>query len=131
MITRDRIRFDSPGAVVAEIESVYDAIAELQVGHVNAAKDVARLRAEIKALTSRLHQQTSGTVDERNHATQRALEQSDQWAALQLAESELAGCKVDWDYYDSRRSLLQSVLKQYQHDADADRFGRGRSRPDN
>lgn len=124
--TRERVHFDSPGAVVEEMEKVYDEIAEWQVGHIEAAKSVATYRSKIKALTATLHSQTKGTVDERNMATQRLLEQSDEWAALQLAEAELAGCKVAYDYFDSRRSLLQSVLKQFQHDADADRFGRGR-----
>lgn len=127
--SRERVRFDSPGAVVAEMENVYDEIAELQVGHIEAAKEVARLAARIKSLTARLHSNTSGTVEERKMAVQRQLEQSDDWATLQLAEAELAGSKVAYDYLDSRRSLLQSVLKQFQHDADADRFGRGRSQP--
>lgn len=123
---RERVRFDSPGAVVQEIESVYDEIAELQNGHIEAAKEVARLGAVVKSLTARVHGRTDGTVEERKMQTQRLLEQADEWASLQLAEAELAGCKVAYDYLDSRRSLLQSVLKQFQHDANADRFGRGR-----
>jgi hypothetical protein len=35
---RERVRFDSPGAVVQEIETVYDEIAELQVGHIEAPR---------------------------------------------------------------------------------------------
>jgi hypothetical protein len=80
----------------------------------------------VKSLVARLHAQTTGTVEDRKMAVQRQLEQSDDWAAQQLAEAELAGSKVNYDYLDARRSLLQSVLKQFQHDADADRFGRGR-----
>jgi hypothetical protein len=124
--TRERIRFDSPGVVIDEISLVYDELAELQNGHIEAAKEVVRLTSKMKALTARLHQGTTGTVDDRKWATQRQLEQSDEWATLQLAEAELAGCKVAYDYLDSRRSLLQSVLKQFQHDAQADRFGSGR-----
>jgi hypothetical protein len=112
--------------VVDEMGAVYDELAELQNGHIEAAKEVARLTSKMKALTARLHQGTTGTVDDRKWATQRQLEQSDEWATLQLAEAELAGCKVAYDYLDSRRSLLQSVLKQFQHDAQADRFGSGR-----
>lgn len=123
---RERIRFDSPGTVIDEMGAVYDEMAELQNGHIEAAKEVARLQSVVKALTARLHQQTEGTVEERRMKVQRMLEQADEWATLQLAEAELAGCKVAYDYLDSRRSLLQSVLKQFQHDADADRFGRGR-----
>lgn len=123
---RERIRFDSPGTVIDEMGAVYDEMAELQNGHIEAAKEVARLQGVIKALTARLHQKTDGTVEERRMKVQRMLERADDWATLQLAEAELAGCKVAYDYLDSRRSLLQSVLKQFQHDADADRFGRGR-----
>jgi alkylated DNA nucleotide flippase Atl1 len=124
--TRERVRFDSPGSVVDEMESVYDLIAELQVGHVEAAKEVAKLQGRVKALTARLHDRTHGTVEDRKMQVQRMLEQADEWASLQLAEAELAGCKVDYDYLDARRSVLQSVLKQFQHDAAADRFGSGR-----
>src|SRR3954447_13291001 len=85
--TRERIRFDSPGAVVEEIETVYDEIAELQTGHIEAAKEVARLSAVVRSLTARLHQRTSGTVEERKMQTQRLLEQADEWATLQLAEA--------------------------------------------
>lgn len=125
-MTRQRVRFDNPGAVVGEMEQVYDEIADWQLGHINAAKSVATYKSKIKALTAQLHNKTTGTVDERNMATHRLLEQSDEWAAMQLAEAELAGCKVAYEYLDCKRSLLQSVLKQFQHDSDADRFGRGR-----
>lgn len=126
VLERERTRFDSPGVVIDEMSLVYDELADLQNGHIEAAKEVARLSARIKALTARLHGQTDGTVEDRKMKTQRLLEQADEWASLQLAEAELAGCKVAYDYLDSRRSLLQSVLKQFQHDADADRWGRGR-----
>lgn len=122
----ERARFDSPGAVMEQMADVYDDLAEKQVDHGKAAGRVAEFQAKIKALTATLHQRTTGTVDERKMATQRALEQSEDWAALQLAEAELAEAKVNFDYLDARRSLLQSALKQFQHDSDAERFGGGR-----
>jgi hypothetical protein len=123
--TRERVRFDSPAWSSTRSAPSTTSSPSFRTATSKRPRK-SRLTSKMKALTARLHQGTTGTVDDRKWATQRQLEQSDEWATLQLAEAELAGCKVAYDYLDSRRSLLQSVLKQFQHDAQADRFGSGR-----
>jgi hypothetical protein len=124
----ERINVDNPAAVVAAMGEVYNALSERGPHHAAAKKAIKHWAGQVQSLRAALYPHAEGKDSAaRKEFVEHLLHQSEQWANLKISEALAAEYDTEFDYLDTQRSILQSILKRYEFEANADRFGRGRS----
>lgn len=121
------MRTDSPAPVIAQIGMIEDALAIAQNAHAEQKALEFELNIQVKKLRAELRPDAEGNnKDERDAALDLLVANTttyEEWAA---AKTQTLKHDIRYEYLSKRLSACQSVLKNFQHDASAGRYGSGR-----
>lgn len=122
----EKIDVANPAAVLDAMGVCFDSFGESMNGHAKAAKAVKHWKGQVSALTAALTRRAEGKdAEARKQWVQELVHQSQQWAALQVADAQLAEYDTAYEYLSKQGSLLQSILKRFETERWEGRFGKG------